>query len=192
MNKPLTPEQKEAKRLYSKQYQLLNKEKIKAYKENYYKDNKNHIKEYNLNNKDKIKQWVNDNRTIINKQNSDRSKNRYLNDIEYRLKINISNLIRKSLKQNGIKKDNKKNSKTKNILGCSFIEFKTYIESMFEPWMTWQNKGLYNGELNFGWDLDHIKPISKAKSIEDIIILNHYTNFQPLCSKINIDIKKAN
>jgi hypothetical protein len=27
---------------------------------------------------------------------------------------------------------------------------------------------------------------------EEVIILNHYSNFQPLCSKINRDIKKNN
>lgn len=56
--------------------------------------------------------------------------------------------------------------------------------------MTWDNYGLYNGELNYGWDLDHIVPISSASSQDDIIKLNHFTNFQPLCSKVNRDIKK--
>ena len=56
--------------------------------------------------------------------------------------------------------------------------------------MNWDNYGLYNGELDYGWDLDHIIPISSAKTEEDIIRLNHYTNLQPLCSKTNRDIKK--
>ena len=56
--------------------------------------------------------------------------------------------------------------------------------------MTWYNYGKYNGELNYGWDIDHIIPISSARSEENIIKLNHYTNLQPLCSKINRDIKK--
>ena len=33
-------------------------------------------------------------------------------------------------------------------------------------------------------------PLSLAKSEEELIKLNHYTNLQPLCSKINRDIKK--
>ena len=57
--------------------------------------------------------------------------------------------------------------------------------------MTWENKGLYNGELNYGWDIDHIIPLSSAETEEDIIRLNHYSNLQPLCSKINRDIKKG-
>ncbi len=59
-----------------------------------------------------------------------------------------------------------------------------------EPWMNWDNKGLYNGELNYGWDIDHIIPSSSAKNEEELIKLNHYTNLQPLCSKINRDIKR--
>jgi hypothetical protein len=56
--------------------------------------------------------------------------------------------------------------------------------------MTWDNYGLYNGELNYGWDIDHIIPLSSGKTEDDLINLNHYTNLQPLCSKINRDIKK--
>ncbi len=65
-----------------------------------------------------------------------------------------------------------------------------YIESKFEPWMTFENRGLYNGEFGYGWDIDHIVPISTANTEDDIIRLNHYTNLQPLCSKINRDIKR--
>lgn len=55
--------------------------------------------------------------------------------------------------------------------------------------MTWENKGLYSGELNYGWDIDHIIPLSTAKTEEDVIKLNHYTNLKPLYSKINTDFK---
>ena|ERR1035437_2683467 len=50
--------------------------------------------------------------------------------------------------------------------------------------------GLYNGQPNYGWDIDHKTPISIGKTIEDIIALNHYTNLQPLCSYVNRNIKK--
>jgi len=55
--------------------------------------------------------------------------------------------------------------------------------------MTWENKGLYNGELSYGWDIDHIIPLSSASTEEELIKLNHYTNLQPLCSYINRYIK---
>ena len=52
--------------------------------------------------------------------------------------------------------------------------------------MDWDNKGFYDGELNHGWDIDHIIPLDSAKNEEEIIKLNHYNNLQPLCSKKNI------
>ena len=56
--------------------------------------------------------------------------------------------------------------------------------------MTWDNYGKYNGSFNYGWDIDHIIPTSSAKNEDDVYRLNNYTNLQPLCSKINRDIKK--
>lgn len=58
--------------------------------------------------------------------------------------------------------------------------------------MTWDNKGLYNGEEGYGWDIDHIIPLSTATTEEDIVKLNHFTNLQPLCSYVNRVIKKHN
>lgn len=51
--------------------------------------------------------------------------------------------------------------------------------------MNWDNYGKYNGKLNFGWDLDHITPIGKSSTEDDIIILSNYKNLQPLDSYIN-------
>ena len=81
---------------------------------------------------------------------------------------------------------------TENIIGCSYELLLKHIESKFECWMNWNNYGLYNGELNYGWDIDHIIPLSFAKSDDELYELNHYTNLQPLCSKVNRDIKKNN
>jgi len=102
------------------------------------------------------------------------------------MKERIQSLICNSF----IKKSIIKEESIPNILGCTYEEFKEHIEKQFLPWMSWDNYGQYNGELNFGWDFDHTIPISSAKTYEDTIKLNHYTNFQPLCSKINRDIKK--
>ena len=56
--------------------------------------------------------------------------------------------------------------------------------------MTWENYGKYNGELNYGWDIDHIIPISNTITENDIYNLSNYMNLQPLCSRVNRDIKK--
>ena len=104
-------------------------------------------------------------------------------DPKYKLSKNIRSLINMSFKRIGTKK----NTKTEHILGCTIQEFKTYIENQFECWMTLENHGIYTGVYNETWQLDHIEPISNATTHEDIIRLNHYTNFQPLCSKKNLE-----
>lgn len=68
--------------------------------------------------------------------------------------------------------------------------FKLHLENQFESWMNWRNKGLYNGTPNFGWDIDHIIPLSSAVNETDIIKLNHYTNLRPLCSYVNRYVKR--
>jgi hypothetical protein len=40
---------------------------------------------------------------------------------------------------------------------------------------------------NYGeWHLDHIIPLATATTREDVVRLNHYTNFQPLWAKDNL------
>jgi hypothetical protein len=80
---------------------------------------------------------------------------------------------------------------TEEIIGCSYEFLLKYLESKFEKWMTWENYGKYNGEFNYGWDIDHIIPLSSAFNEVDLLKLNHYSNLQPLCSLINRNIKKS-
>ena len=118
----------------------------------------------------------------------------YINYYNDRIKVDnlfkVRQSIRKTISSSFRNTSFRKSSKTAIILGCTFEDFKLYLESNFEPWMTWENKGLYNGELNYGWDIDHKIPVSSATTEEELVKLNHYTNLQPLCSKINRDIKK--
>lgn len=156
---------KELQRDYDKEKYQRNKEKILEQRKLYRENNKEKIKQYNRIYRKKL-----------------------LEDPLNKFKKTISKNILNCFKDRGFRKS----GKTQDILGCSLDEFKLHIESKFEDWMTWDNRGLYNGELNHGWDIDHIIPISTAKTEEDIIRLNHYTNLQPLCSKINRDIKRDN
>lgn len=106
----------------------------------------------------------------------------------YSIRLSIKRSIYNSLNN----KLFEKNKTTIEILGCSIEEFRIYMESKFEDWMNWDNYGLYNGELNYGWDIDHIIPLSSVYTKEETITLNHYTNLQPLCSKVNRYVKKDN
>ncbi len=149
-----------------------------------------HGKKYRKENKEKVSQisknWYYKTKASRRKHKSEYMKNRRKKDKIFHLKTSISRAIRVSFYREGYSKK----SKTHEILGCSFEKFKLHLESKFEPWMNWDNYGKYNGELNYGWDIDHIISLSNATTEEDIIRLNHYTNLQPLCSKINRDIKR--
>ena len=196
---------------YGKEWREENKEKIINYKKEYYENNKEEIsiknKEYYIENKDRI----NNNKSYYQKLYKDKNKDRIkIRDKKYRsenrersnnyikerlktdklfkLTRSIRSIIKISFRYKGLRK----NSKTSIILGCSFKEFKLYIENSFEDWMTWDNYGKYNGEVNYGWDIDHITPLSSALTEDDVIKLNHYTNLQPLCSYINRVIKRDN
>jgi hypothetical protein len=166
--------EKEDRKIYKKEYD-------KTYMKKYYEENKEKLKEKN---KEYKKEWNKNNKVYYKNYSQIRRKN----DPLFSLSHNIRNKILYCLKNNKISK----NSRTEEILGCSFDDFKIYIESKFESWMTWENRGLYNGEFNYGWDIDHIIPLSSAENENDIIKLCHFTNLQPLCSKINRDIKKWN
>lgn len=170
------------------EYYKKNKEYIIERSSEYYKNNRDRViekvREYRSNNKEKGIEYRSNNKDKRNEKRRERLQN----DDLYRLSQYSRNKIRKYLVEGGYSKK----SNTQEILGCSFEDFKIYLESKFEDWMNWNNKGLYNGDFNYGWDIDHIIPLSTTETEEDIIRLNHYTNLQPLCSKVNRDIKKDN
>jgi hypothetical protein len=148
-----------------------NKDKINTYKQKNKDKIKIYHKQYQENNKEKIKEYY---------------KERILNEPLYKLKTIYRRIVTLSIKRKGYTKK----TRTYQILGCSYQEFKNHLESKFQPWMSWDNYGKYNGELNYGWDIDHIIPLSSANSEEEMLKLNHYTNLQPLCSYTNRYIKK--
>lgn len=167
-----------------KEYRKVNKEKIKERDKEYNKNNlqnrRDYYKTYRLVNNDRINEYRRYHRKTV-----------LLNNPLFICSTTIRDSIRHGLKNKGYLKK----SKTIEILGCSFEEFKQYIESKFESWMSWENygnpkDGIY--ELNKTWDIDHIKPMSSAKTEEDVLNLNHYTNLRPLCSYTNRFIKRDN
>jgi len=185
-------EVKEAKRLARKRYVDKNRGKVRTQVNNWCSNNKENRKPYILTDEQKEKKktykrnWYLDNKKSVVNYNNIYISNRKKNDPVFKLKCNLRTSISKSIRKNGYTKK----SRTYKILGCSFEEFKIYIENKWEPWMNWSNHGKYNGEEKYGWDLDHITPISSAINETNVIELNHYSNFQPLCSYINRDVKK--
>jgi len=186
-------------KIYQKEYTINNKTKLKNYGEVYRKNNLEKQNEYNLNyykkNSEKIKEnaknYRENNKEIINNRRNERIKN----DPLFKIRVNVSKSILKIIKRYNLIKRNK----TSDILGCSYIEFLHHIESQWvekhnlteygEVWMCWDNYGKYNGEFNYGWDIDHIIPLSSARTEKELLNLFNYKNQQPLCSYTNRYIK---
>jgi len=153
----------------SKTYKEKNKEKVLISYSNYRKNNKEKMKlsryEYRSKNKDKIKIY----RTYYSdKRRKESNVVRVSENIRRRINIflNSKKLI--------------KNNKTFEIVGCSPKLLKEHIEKQFKEGMSWDNYGLY------GWHIDHIIPLSLAKTEEEVYKLCHYTNLQPLWAKENL------
>lgn len=182
---------KESIEEYRKEYYLKNKEYLLNYNSKWAAENeeyrKEYLKKYYEDNKETFKETYEKNKISNNQRNKERRQTEPL----YKLKGNISSLIRQSLKLKGYMKE----SRTYEILGCSYDELKLHLENQFTEWMNWENYGNPTDgliELNKTWDIDHIKPLSSATNEEELLQLNHYTNLQPLCSYHNRYIKRDN
>jgi len=151
----------------SKKYYENNKDKVKEYQKKHYELNKEkYIK--------KTKDWTVNNRERKNKSTSERNKIRKKEDILFKLKTKLRTDIYISLKR-------RKKSKTlEQIIGLSLEDYKKYIETQFEDWMTWENWAQYT------WHIDHIIPLSSAKTEEEVYLLWNYTNLRPLSAQENL------
>lgn len=71
-----------------------------------------------------------------------------------------------------------KRSKTMQMIGCDWKELHAHIESLFSEGMTWGNRS--------EWHIDHKTPLAQAKTVEEVELLCHYTNLQPLWAADNL------
>ena len=63
-------------------------------------------------------------------------------------------------------------------LGCSQATLKQHMGALFTDGMVWARYGQ--------WEVDHIIPLSAAKSLDQLVGLCHYTNLQPLWKRDNL------
>lgn len=176
-NKKYRESHKEQIRKVHKMWRDKNREKINEKAREKYKENPQPFferkKRYIENNKEKV-QLQNHNYKIKNRERcSAYEKNKRHNDPRYRLNSSLNNLIRQYTKKKGYKGT----KSIREIIGCDIDTFITYMKSKFTDGMTLENYGK--------WTIDHIIPISSAKNDEDLEMLNHYTNLQPLWASDN-------
>jgi hypothetical protein len=161
-------------------YYQNNREEISLKKKLYYQNNKEEIKLqrklYRVNNLDKQKTYNFNKKEKNNIYCKEYNKERKKIDIIFKLKSNIRGLICNTFKKAG-NGEYKKSKRSEEILGCTLEEFINYMQSKFVEGMTLGNHG--------EWEMDHIIPISSAQTENDVIKLNHYSNFQPLWKEDN-------
>lgn len=159
-----------------------NKEKHSIYKKELYKKRKDYYldkskKYYHSHKEEKAKYDKKYKPTYRNRRNQ-AHRDRYKTDPEYKLCHNIRARIWDLLRR----RKNPKSEASIALLGCSIEFLKAYLESKFQPGMSWDNYGKY------GWHIDHIKP-GKSFDLSDPIQQKqcfHYSNLQPLWAKDNL------
>jgi len=154
---------------YKEQYQRYQEHQLKYHAERredeeYREYMKEYLKEYNAEPEN------------IDKRN-EYWRNRYKNDIKFRLKQNIGNRMRASL-ING-----KNNEMLENVLGYSLDSLILHLESKFLEGMSWDNYGLWHidhkvGIANFNytsykdeafkrcWSLQNLQPLWALDNLE--------------------------
>ena len=161
---------KECERKQIRKYVENNKDKVKKFKRNWQiKDEEKRgivRKRHNVNNNSSKK-------TIQERKNQWRREKK--KDPIYKLKYQTSSMIRNCF----VRKNYKKTTKTMKILGCDYSFFinhllKTYRDNYGIDW-----DGIVEVEI------DHIYPLSKAQTKEEVIKLCHYTNLQLLTKEDN-------
>ena len=187
------------KDVYFKEYYLKNKEKLKEYQKDYQTRNRKVLnkrrKVYYSENKgailERTRRWREENKEV-NKLSASKSqkkyicshkekltkyeKERYENDLQFRLKKILRSRLRYALRG--------KTKKESAVLlaGCTVSELIEHIEKQFTDGMSWSNHSFK------GWHVDHIIPCAcfDLTDPEQQKICFHYTNLQPLWAKDNL------
>lgn len=162
---------------YARNYRIENRDKYletqRASEEKRKGKRKEYNRQYSINNREKINERQRKYR-VENADHLRENARRYYSerreaDDMFRLKQDLRNLVGVSFRNRGWGKL----SKTQEMLGCTFEEAKQHLE---ETWC--KNYGTeYNGEEVH---IDHIVPLSTAKSPEEMEKLFHISNLQYL------------
>lgn len=154
-----------------KEYRKNNKDIVKASNKKWIENNKEHHYNYN-------KKWREENKEKLNKlKNINRNKKRKIDPL-YKLTSNTRTAVCNSFNEKGYTK----RSNTYKMICCSYNDLLNHLNN---------NKyGFISGEDKI--DIDHIIPLSTAKTEDELIKLWHFSNLQLLPSRYNQHIKKTN
>ncbi len=154
---------KKCKSKIDKDYREINKHKISTNRaKTYIKNRESNIA--------RVSKWQRENKIHRAKYHRNRRSADPLYKLQTNLRTRLNSAIKRQCKSGSAIQD----------LGCSIKELKLYLEVQFQPGMTWDNHG--------EWHIDHIQPLCKfdLTNREELLIVCHYTNLQPLWASDNI------
>lgn len=160
----------ERRRAYNREYRIKNRHKLAAY----LKKNAERIrgrlraatKRYRLRHRAKVlatqRAW---------------HKRTYRANPQHRLKMLVNTAAKRMVRSGWTKRH-----RCAEMIGCTWEQLRTHLESQFKSGMTWDNQG------QFGWHIDHIRPLSSFDLTQpgQMAAAMHYTNLQPLWWRENI------
>jgi len=163
---PMTAEERRTVRKAAKQkYADAHKTERKAYRDARKAEKSEYDKRYRKKNKIKLKL---------------QSKKRFTASLQVRLAVKLRGRVKDAMRDmfNG----KRKAGSAVRDLGCTLSELINWLESKFQPGMSWDNWGLH------GWHIDHKIPLAKFDLTDrkQFAKACHYTNLQPLWAKENM------
>lgn len=166
---------------HRKNAKRLNEQSLQWYRNNSVKANKAARERYKINpakSKRRAQEWRSGNKERMKASQRLYHIKRYYSDLNYKIAKTLRARLRIALHRRS------KAGSAVRDLGTSIPDFKVYIESMFQPGMSWENWGKGIGK----WNLDHIKPLASFDLTDRIQFLEacHYTNLQPLWAEENL------
>lgn len=154
-------------------YNERNREHQRARYRAFYQKNSDRILSAN-------KQFTIDNKDWHREYNARRNRDKRRSDPAYRLRCNLSGVLRSIVR--GLDNSGTKNGLVE-IIGKKGSDLRNYLHSTFEATYGMPREWINLKEV----EIDHIIPLSTAKTIEDVKRLNHYTNLQLLFKEDNRD-----
>lgn len=159
-------ERKIKKSQYLKQWRQKNKDKVSLYNKDWRSKNKSRTSA-------NAKEWRKRNQEKCREYRNAYQKKKLISNPLFAVQRRLSRRISLAFSSKGYTK----RSKMQHIIGCDWQHLMNHIQSLFTNGMSWDNRNM--------WHIDHIVPLSSAKSEEEIIRLNHFTNLQPLWASDN-------
>lgn len=168
----------EAKREYQRRYREENQERLLLQKRFYYLANRKRI----LARIDATRERKQEYDRHYHRKNRDKNRERrrayqlaYRSIPENKLAHNLRNRISRFIRRKAGR------ASTEELLGCSFTEFKDFLECQFGTGMTWENYGEY-------WHVDHIVPVAAfdLSDPDQVRRCFHFSNLRPLRARENL------